>query len=189
MSEKGSTPLDRFTVEVHDLPIAAIVVDRHGIVSDLNDQFSSRIGYSRADIVGKPVSLLVPERVRDRHDSLIQSFFDKPTVRAMGSRESRVAVVMPSGQEVRAEIALYPCEEDDCVLALVSLLSEEVGSSFYRQMALAAGLIFFGIGMEVAREALPALTSLPDGNLVVGAGAAILAHLGFVKNHSHTANK
>lgn len=175
--------LDLFSVPVSDLPIPAVVVDRDGYVSDLNDQFSSRIGYSRADLVGKSANILVPVRVRGRHQALMESFFDNPSIRAMGTRESKVSIVTLGGEEVPCEIALYPCDENDCVLALVSLLSSKEHVGFYRQLVLSSSLIALGICMEIAREAVPGLTAMPDGNLVVGAGAAILAHLGFSKPH------
>ena len=67
-----------------------------------NAQAERLFGYTRAELVGKPVEMLVPADVRGRHPQLLEEFHRAPSSRAMGSgRELR-------GQ--RKDGSLFPVE-------------------------------------------------------------------------------
>jgi len=65
-------------------PDAKIVIDRHGVIVDLNEEAEFLFGYARSDLFGRPIEILLPEEVRERHKGHIASFFQAPRRRDMG---------------------------------------------------------------------------------------------------------
>jgi PAS domain S-box-containing protein len=75
----------RFASLLEAAPDAMVCVDAHGTVALVNAQASAVFGYSRAELVGAPVDMLVDEQARPRHRDHRQRFFGQPTPRAMGA--------------------------------------------------------------------------------------------------------
>jgi PAS domain-containing protein len=67
------------------LPDAMVVVDQTGTIVLVNTQMERLFGYERDEPLGKPVDILVPERLRNSHRGHRASYFLAPTVRPMGS--------------------------------------------------------------------------------------------------------
>src|SRR5688572_10669625 len=66
-------------------PDALVVVDAWGRIVLVNIQTERLFGYSRDDLVGQNVEILVPERFRSSHVGQRDGFFGGPKVRPMGS--------------------------------------------------------------------------------------------------------
>lgn len=175
-----------FDTSILEFPIATIVVDKTGMVREVNDHFCSRIGYSRADLVGRPVSRIIPKSVRSRHDALMREYFENPMVRSMGSADSKVSILMADGSEVNAEIGLVPCPDGDCAAAVISPKSKTRDNSFGRAVALAVGGLLLGFMIDLSKTSSPVFESLPSGDLLVGASVASLVGLmgGNKPNHN-----
>lgn len=47
--------------------LAAVITDHQGIVTHVNDRFESLFGWSRAQIVGRSISEIIPPSLRDAH--------------------------------------------------------------------------------------------------------------------------
>jgi len=172
-------PVSRlFSVAILEFPAAVIIVDDEGIVQDLNDHFSSRIGYSRADLVGRPVTGCIPDDVKDKHDSYLTTYFKRPMSRSMGSGRSRVRIKCANGVVVPAEIGLIPCPGEDCAAAVVSPLARPgQGKAFRRRLALGMFFLVLGISLTTLGQTVEWLSELPDGQIFMGAGATLLLGL------------
>ena len=86
-SEISSTgTYDRYRQLLDAAPDAMIVVDGDGIITFANLETERMFGYSRDEIVGQSVEILIPLRFRPVHAAHVHSFFDQPTRRPMGSR-------------------------------------------------------------------------------------------------------
>ena len=48
-------------------PDAIIIVDGHGRISVANHQTEQLLGYSRDELIGQPIEVLLPERFRGGH--------------------------------------------------------------------------------------------------------------------------
>jgi len=83
-------------------PDALIVVNEAGAIELVNAQVEELFGYKRPDLLGRPVELLVPEDLRDRHRGHRADFAATPGTRPMG-----VDLVL---QGRRRDGSLFPVE-------------------------------------------------------------------------------
>jgi PAS domain S-box-containing protein len=65
-------------------PDGFIIADTHGHIVLINAQAERMFGYSRTELIDRPVELLMPERFRHRHMHHRQSYQDHPSSRPMG---------------------------------------------------------------------------------------------------------
>jgi len=65
-------------------PDAVVIVDRKGMMQIVNRQTEVLFGYARADLLGKPVEVLLPERFRGQHVGHRTGYQHNPHTRPMG---------------------------------------------------------------------------------------------------------
>lgn len=90
-------------------PDAMVVVDQSGAIVLVNVQAESLFGYTRAELLGKPTEVLLPQQLRDSHLKLREGFFDAPSVRTMGERRELYGR-RKDGSEFPVEISLSPVQ-------------------------------------------------------------------------------
>ena len=83
-------------------PDGLMVTDQGGFIKLANAKCEELFGYTRAELVGRPVEMLVPDDVRPRHADLRAEFHRSPAARAMGSGREL--------QAVRKDGSLFPVE-------------------------------------------------------------------------------
>jgi len=66
-------------------PDAIVVVNTDGLIIRVNAQVQALFGYSRNDLIGKPVEILLPERYRYKHMSYRVDYAARPRTRSMGA--------------------------------------------------------------------------------------------------------
>jgi PAS domain S-box-containing protein len=88
-------------------PDAMVAVDESGRVVFANLQTEALFGYARAELMGKPIDLLIPERFRGGHKAHVEGFFAKPGARAMGSG-LQLFGRRKDGSELPIEVSLSP---------------------------------------------------------------------------------
>jgi len=93
------------------LPDAIVAVDRDGIIVQVNSQTQALFGYTRDELIGQKVELLVPESYRSRHHHHRQSFAETPKTRRMGA-DLDLYGRRRNGSEFPVEISLSPVSTD-----------------------------------------------------------------------------
>jgi PAS domain S-box-containing protein len=88
-------------------PDALMVVDADGVIQLVNAQGEKIFGYTRDELIGQPVELLVPVHLRPRHPQLRAAFHTSPVARQMGTGRELKAV-RKDGSEFPVEIGLSP---------------------------------------------------------------------------------
>lgn len=105
---------------IDGLPDALVVVDSAGRVAGVNVQSLELLGYTEAELLGQPVELLVPERLRERH-RLMRSAFDKVPSRRPMAEGRELWARRRDGSEISVQIALSRVETSSGPLVLVVL--------------------------------------------------------------------
>ena len=92
-------------------PDAMMVVDPEGLVHHANAQVAALFGYQPADLVGRPVEVLMPERFRDRHRRHWGELGVHPTpvIRPNVPGQDFFGL-HSSGTEIAVEVSLSPVE-------------------------------------------------------------------------------
>jgi PAS domain S-box-containing protein len=69
---------------VEAAPDAMVVVGNDGCIVLVNNQTEQLFGYSRSELLGQPIEILIPPRFHERHTTHRSSYFSKPRARGMG---------------------------------------------------------------------------------------------------------
>lgn len=65
-------------------PDAMVIIDHYGKISVVNRQAEQMFGYTREELLGHEIELLLPENVRDKHISHRAAYSREPHLRPMG---------------------------------------------------------------------------------------------------------
>lgn len=98
-----------------------VQLDSDGSIRQMNPRALEMFGYKEPEVVGQPIELLVPMRLRDRHKGHRTGFFSAPRSRRMGAGMEIIGA-RKDGTEFAAEISLSHIvfENVDRVVAFVS---------------------------------------------------------------------
>ena len=113
-------------------PDGTVLCDGDGRILFANRQAEVLFGYDRADLLGQPVEMLLPEALRRAHLGHRAGFAARPSVRAMGEG-TRLLARRRDGSEFPVEIALSPVETGGQHLTLASIrdVSDRLAAEAY----------------------------------------------------------
>jgi PAS domain S-box-containing protein len=107
-------------------PDVVVVSDREGRIVRANAQVEKTFGYSRGELIGQPIEILVPERYRNIHPQHRKNYGNHPHVRSMGVGLELYAR-RKDGTEFPVDIMLGPVEGPDgrLILSVIRDLSQK----------------------------------------------------------------
>ncbi|MGH8866799.1 MAG: PAS domain S-box protein [Actinomycetes bacterium] len=111
---------EKFRGLLESAPDAMVIVDQSGRIVLTNRQTEGMFGYSRDELVGQPVEILVPEDVRERHPGHRTSYFTDPRTRPMGVGLS-LRGRKRDGTEFPVDIALSSIQSEGGTLATATV--------------------------------------------------------------------
>lgn len=93
-------------------PDAILVMGRDGRINLVNSQAERLFDYPRAELLGRPIEMLLPARFRDDHVEHRERYFAEPRTRPMGAGVDLFAL-RRDGAEIPVEISLSPTVNAD----------------------------------------------------------------------------
>jgi len=99
------------------IPDAVVAVNQQGVIIQINSQTEALFAYTRDELIGQKIEVLVPERQRPQHHEHRAQFHARPKIRRMGSGLDLYGR-RRDGSEFPVEISLSPVTTADGMLVL-----------------------------------------------------------------------
>jgi PAS domain S-box-containing protein len=100
---------EKFRLAVEAAPNAMIMVDEKGTIVLVNSETENLFGFSRTELMGNPVEILLPKRLQKDHPYFRSSYMLAPEKRSMGAGRELFASHR-DGREIPVEIGLNPIQ-------------------------------------------------------------------------------
>lgn len=98
-----------------------LVLDKSGIIYMVNSSCCEVFGYTGTELIGKPLTMLLPNRYRGHHGGFVDSYFAEPKTRPMGKCLDLTGL-HKDGTEVSVEISLSYVKLDEREFSLAFIV-------------------------------------------------------------------
>jgi len=102
----------RFEALLESSPDALLVVDRAGVIVQVNRRTEALFGYAPEELIGRTIEALIPERLAHVHRVHRAAYMGGPVARPMGT-DLEVIGRHKSGKEIPVDISLGVLKTDD----------------------------------------------------------------------------
>jgi protein-histidine pros-kinase len=120
-------------------PDAIVIVDQSGRIVIVNERTEQLFGYTRDELIGRPVEMLIPETLRGKHPSHRADYFAEPRVRPMGLG-LELAGLRKDGTEFPVGVSLGPIRIGGQLLVSSAIRDITARKQLERQMQEASRL-------------------------------------------------
>lgn len=114
---------------IQSAPDPMVVIDGRGVIVLINEQTEKLFGWSRDELIGKAVEVLLPERYRSGHVAKRHEYFVSPKTRPM-SQSLEAFGFHKDGHEIPIELSLSPLQTTggELVASAIRDITERVRS-------------------------------------------------------------
>lgn len=98
-----------------------VIVDKSGVILEANPSSERIFGYEEGELIGKPLEVLIPQRVREQHHTYRDSFHKNPTPRSMGVGRDLLAL-RKDGTEFPVEVSLSHSKSNNQFLVMAFII-------------------------------------------------------------------
>ena len=125
---------EQFRMVVESSPTALVMVNQAGEIVLINAQTEALFGYSREELVGQSVEVLIPARFQKSHAAYRTAYFESPDARPMGAGRD-LSGRRKDGSEFPVEVGLNPVTMGDeaLVLSVITDITERQQASERQQ--------------------------------------------------------
>jgi PAS domain S-box-containing protein len=116
--QRFAEPAFQFAIE--SSPGGVLVIDGAGKINMVNASIERLFGYSRAELLGQPVEILIPTELRDAHVKHRANFYAGPVARPMGIGLDLVGQ-RKDGSKFPIEIELNPIRSRQAVIVMATI--------------------------------------------------------------------
>jgi PAS domain S-box-containing protein len=102
---------------LESLAEGVVIIDNTATIILVNRQAERLFGYTKQEIVGQPLNLLLPAKFHSSHPKHVAGYFEKPKIRPMGL-EQELTARHKSGHDFPVEISLSHLETTSGSLAM-----------------------------------------------------------------------
>ncbi|MEN8264844.1 MAG: PAS domain S-box protein, partial [Nitrospirota bacterium] len=110
----------KFRMLLESVPDALILVFNDGKIIMVNRAAERLFGYSRAEMLGKEIEMLMPESLREIHRKFREEYLSSPRVRHMGEGLDLFGLAK-DGREFPVDIGLSPIDSDEGVFVIADI--------------------------------------------------------------------
>jgi len=111
---------EKFRGLLEAAPDAMVITNENGEIVLVNRQTETMFGYTKEELIGRKVEILIPARFHSRHVVDRISYFENPKVRTMGAGLELFAK-RKDGSQIPVEISLSPLVTEDGTLVSASI--------------------------------------------------------------------
>ena len=112
---------ERFRLVVESAPNSIILVNSNGIITLVNSQTENYFGYSRNELIGKKIEMLIPYKKAFNHAAVREQYLTKPVARPM-SEKSNLKGLRKDSTKFSIEVGLSPIVINNETLILTSVI-------------------------------------------------------------------
>jgi PAS domain S-box-containing protein len=120
---------------IETAPSGIVVVDDRGVLRLVNASAEKLFGYTRSELIGQSIEILVPDRLMNAHQLLRQAYMSAPESRPMGAGRDLKAR-RKDGSEFSVEIGLSALRRNREQLVLATVLDISERKKFAEQQQL-----------------------------------------------------
>ena len=113
--------LKQFEALFNYATIGIVVTDASGVIIDFNKKAETDFGYSKDEVLGKPVEILLPQSLKQKHEHYREGFYEHPSPRAMGAGRDLFGR-KKDGSVFPVEVSLSNYTVDDSIFVIAFVI-------------------------------------------------------------------
>ncbi|MCM3869741.1 MAG: PAS domain S-box protein [Pyrinomonadaceae bacterium] len=107
----------QFRQVIESAPSGMVMVDQEGKIALVNTQIETSFGYTRDELLGQPIEMLIPQRFRAQHAIYRDDFIASPLVKSIGPGRELLGL-RKDASEFPVEIGLSPMQTEQGTMVL-----------------------------------------------------------------------